>query len=193
MSKAVFLDRDGVINRDRGYVYRREDLEILPGVVKALRSFQSAGYLLIVVTNQSGIARGIYAEDDYLAFNADLQSALRRAGVELTAVYHCPHLEGGSVPRYSLRCDCRKPAPGMLLQGMREHGVDAGRSMMIGDRLSDLQAGRAAGVARCYLIVPPDQKPSPTPAEADGVFAGLDACAKQVLQRPPAPTVQACP
>jgi D-glycero-D-manno-heptose 1,7-bisphosphate phosphatase len=178
-TKAAFLDRDGVIVRDCGYVHRIVDLELLPGVEAALARLQAAGFKLIVVTNQSGIARGIYSEQDYDAFTQALRAKLALGGVHLDEVYHCPHLEDAALPEYAQACDCRKPRPGLLLQAQRELGIDLGASFMVGDRLSDLQAGRNAGVARCYLIA----EPPPADMPADGIFPSLEDCVARVLSK----------
>jgi len=147
---AAFLDRDGVINADTGYVHRWQDFQILPGVENALLRLSSAGYQLVIVTNQSGIGRGLYSEAAYLELTRQMTEHLRLCGAPLLAVYHCPHApesESALAP-----CDCRKPRPGMLLRAAREHQLDLAHSILIGDKESDVQAGWAAGVARNYLI-----------------------------------------
>jgi len=149
---AAFLDRDGVLNDDLGYVVRREDFHWLPGVLDALQRLQQAGYALVVVTNQSGVARGLYTLADVEALHAHMQQELSAHGVMLTEVYACPHHPDGVVGPYRQDCDCRKPRPGMILQALREHGLDPARSVLFGDKASDVQAGRAAGVARCIQV-----------------------------------------
>jgi len=124
---AVFLDRDGVINVDHGYTHRVADLQFVPGSVAAMQRLQGAGWRLVVVTNQSGIARGLFTEDDYTRFTARLRSELQSAGVGLDAVLHCPHLPDATVAAYRQLCDCRKPAPGMLLRAARVTAWLAGR------------------------------------------------------------------
>lgn len=176
--RALFLDRDGVLVRDHGYVHRVEDLCLLPGVVAGLRRFQQAGYLLVVVTNQSGIARGLFSENDYARFTAALQQELAASDVKLDAVFHCPHLPTATVPSYALDCDCRKPRPGMLLRAIREFAVDPSLSLMVGDRESDLQAGRAAGVGHTFLISA-DERSAVSPV--DIAFPNLDALSVHFL------------
>lgn len=156
---AAFLDRDGVINRDHGYVGRWEDFEFLPGAIEGMRLLQQYGYGLIVVTNQSGIARGFYTEADFQLLTQRMMQELELQGVHLTAVYHCPHHPQGSVQELAIECDCRKPAPGMLLRAAQDHGLSMVDSVMIGDKTSDLQAGLAAGVGRMLAIgfMPPKQ------------------------------------
>lgn len=150
--RAVFLDRDGVIVVDDGYVHRVEDFRFVPGSALALQRLQAAGWRLVVVTNQSGLARGLYSPDDYERFTAHLHEQLHAVGVRLDAVLHCPHLPDAAVDAYRLACDCRKPAPGMLLRAARELAIDLARSVIVGDRLSDVQAGRAAGIGQCVLV-----------------------------------------
>jgi D-glycero-D-manno-heptose 1,7-bisphosphate phosphatase len=151
---AVFLDRDGVINLDNGYTHRPDELVVLPGVVEELRRLHSLGYLLVVVTNQAGIARGYYTERDYETFMTYLRSELASRDVVVDVAYHCPHHPEGSVPQYAIKCDCRKPKPGMLLAAMRDYGIQAAESWLVGDKLSDVQAGVAAGIpqAQCLLV-----------------------------------------
>ena len=149
---AAFLDRDGVLNEDLGYVVRREDFHWLPGAMQALQRLQQAGYALVVVTNQSGVARGLYTLADVHALHADMQQELSAHGVTLTAVYVCPHHPDGVVGAYRQHCDCRKPRPGMILQALREQGLDPARSVLFGDKASDVEAGRAGGLARCVQV-----------------------------------------
>jgi rfaE bifunctional protein nucleotidyltransferase chain/domain len=149
---AVFLDRDGVINDDRGYVHRWEDLVLLPGVPDAMRRLKQAGYQLVVVTNQSGIARGYYSQEQYQTLTDQLIQVLAKADAAPDLVLHCPHHPDGQIPSLSLVCDCRKPQPGMLRQAEQRLGLDMARSVMIGDRATDLLAGQAAGVGQLFLV-----------------------------------------
>jgi len=178
---AAFIDRDGVLNEERAFVHRREDFALLPGVVAALRLLKAAGYLLVVVTNQSGIARGIYSEADYLALAEHMGAELAAAGVPLDAVEYCPHLPDAPVERYRLDCDCRKPKPGMLRRAARALDIDAGASFLVGDRLSDIEAGRAAGIGRCFLVRTGYALPEEAVARADAVYDDLLACARSVV------------
>lgn len=152
MQPAAFLDRDGVINLDHGYVSRWEDFAFVPGAVDALRRLQDAGYALIIVTNQSGIARGFFSEADFLRLDHALRSYLEGEGVHLARVEFCPHLPGATRPEYDLRCDCRKPAPGMILRAAKALNIALARSVLFGDKPSDLAAAQRAGVGRAVLL-----------------------------------------
>jgi D-glycero-D-manno-heptose 1,7-bisphosphate phosphatase len=145
--KAVFLDRDGVLNQDSGYVFRTEDLRVLPGVPQTLQSLKKAGFLLVVITNQSGVARGMFSLSDVDTFHRHLRAEIvRQGGPELDAFYTCPHHPDGTVPEFAVRCSCRKPGPELLLRAARDLRIDLPSSWMIGDKDSDAAAARAAGV-----------------------------------------------
>lgn len=143
--KALFLDRDGVINYDPGYVYRIEDFEFMPGIFEALAGFMALGYEIFVVTNQSGIGRGYYSEDDFAKLSKYMIDEFESYGVEIKKIYHCPHTPSDD-------CNCRKPKPGMILQALNEHNIDPQASLIIGDKPSDLESARRAGVENGYLI-----------------------------------------
>ncbi len=138
---AVFLDRDGTLIEDPGYLSDPAKVRVLPGVPDALRRLKDAGYLLIITTNQSGIGRGLYTERDYELVTDAVQSEL---GVELDGVYHCPHTPSSG-------CSCRKPAPGMLLRAARDHHVEFVHSWMVGDGERDVMAGLALGCRGIYV------------------------------------------
>lgn len=141
---AVFLDRDGTINVEKEYLYRVDEFEFTPGAVEAIRLLNQSGYLVVVVTNQSGVARGYYAEADVETLHSHIDQLLALQGARVDAWYYCPHHEHGKPP-YNLACDCRKPLPGMLLQAAADHAIDLTRSWMVGDKLADIEAGQAAG------------------------------------------------
>jgi D-glycero-D-manno-heptose 1,7-bisphosphate phosphatase len=183
--RAAFVDRDGVINVESGFLHRIEQFEFLPGSIAGLARLQAAGYLLVVITNQSGIARGLYAEEDYLRLTAYMQQRLSAAGVHLDAVEHCPHLPDATVARYRVECDCRKPLPGMLLRAAAALNIDLPGSLLVGDRGSDIQAGRSAGVGRCWLVRSGVALERADIELADGVFDDLAACAASVVPAPP--------
>ena len=172
MTSAVFLDRDGVINVDHGYVSTWERFEFLPGVPDALRALQDAGYLLIVVSNQSGIGRGYYCEADVESLNQVIAQHLgSTVGVTLSEFYHCPHHPTEAEGEFRRQCDCRKPAPGMIRQAVLDHGIDLKTSLLVGDKDSDIEAGRAAGVARLFKVV--DSPQTATPADDVQLVIGL--------------------
>lgn len=150
--RAVFLDRDGTINVDSGYLSRAEQFEFIPGIPGALGRLQSAGFLLVVVTNQSGVARGFFDLAVVEEIHQHMLGELSLAGVELAGIYVCPHHPDGiSGGEYSRRCDCRKGQPGMLLQAAKDLHVDLSRSFMVGDKLSDLEAGYQSGCVSCLV------------------------------------------
>lgn len=149
--KAVFMDRDGVINQDFGYVYEIEKLKLIDGVVEGLKIFRSLGYKLILVTNQSGIARGYFTKEQYGLFTDHLQAVLQKHGAQFDDIMMCPHLKGAPIKEYDVQCECRKPKPGMILQAALRHDIDLPSSIMIGDHASDLEAGRAAGTGTLIL------------------------------------------
>ena len=164
MTSAVFLDRDGVINVDRGYVSTWEQFEFLAGVPEALRELQDAGYLLVVVSNQSGIGRGYYSESDLHTLNQAIAEHLDSTlGVTLSGFYHCPHHPTEAEGEFRQQCDCRKPAPGMIQQAVLDHGIDVKTSLLVGDKDSDIEAGRAAGVARLFKVVDSAQSGASAP------------------------------
>ena len=179
--RAAFIDRDGVLNEERAFVHRIEDFAFVPGAIEALRALKAAGYVLVVVTNQSGIARGLYSEADYLALTEHVRERLEAEGISLDAVEYCPHLSDAPVARYRLECDCRKPKPGMLMRAIRGLEIDPGASFLVGDRLSDVEAGRAAGIGRCFLVRTGYPLADEAAERADAVYDDLLACAKQVV------------
>lgn len=142
MKPAVFLDRDGTINSDEGhyYVYRPEDFVLNPGVTDGIRRLNAAGYLVIVVTNQGGVAKGVYTAADVERVHARMRELLAAGGARVDAVYYCPHHDSVAP------CSCRKPAPGMLLRAIRDWNIDPARSVMVGDGSRDIEAARAAGI-----------------------------------------------
>ena len=137
MNKAIFLDRDGTINVEKDYLYRIEDFEFLPGVIDALRDLQQKDYRIIVVTNQSGIARGYYLENDFIRLNEWMKDTLREHGVKVDAVYYCPHHPEAKIEKYRLECECRKPKLGLFEQAIKEFDIDVDKSYAIGDKIRD--------------------------------------------------------
>jgi len=143
---AAFLDRDGVLNVDRGYVYQPADLQWIDGAPAAIRLLNKAGYLVVLITNQSGIARGLYTEADMHRLHDYMREELKREGARIDAIYYCPHHPEGTVARYTMACRCRKPGTGMLEQAAAEFSIDPARSFFIGDKDADMQAAAAFGI-----------------------------------------------
>ena len=174
--RAAFLDRDGVVNLDRDYVHRIEDFEFVPGVFEAAHLLRRMGFVLVVVTNQSGIGRGLYDVPRFNVLTDWMKQRFIDEGAELAAVYFCPHHPTEAVPPYRQACSCRKPEPGMLLTAASDLDLDLGASAMFGDRAGDLEAARRAGVPARYLLGTdgagmPDALPDPD--LATGRFASL--------------------
>ncbi len=145
-NKAVFLDRDGTINVEKHYLYKIEDFEYLDGVVEGLKALSDRGYLLVVITNQSGIARGYYSEEDYEKLDAWMKSDLLDKGVKIAGTYYCPHLSDASVKKYALECECRKPKTGLFWQAAKDLNIDMDHSFAIGDKERDLSICAESGV-----------------------------------------------
>lgn len=143
--KAFFFDRDGVINTDRGYVFRIEDFEFTDGLFSVMRKLQALGYVLIVITNQSGIGRGYYTETEFLKLTDWMNERLAAEKISIQGVYYCPHSPESD-------CACRKPAPGMLIQAIREHHLDPSASWLVGDKDSDMQAAEAVGIPNRVIL-----------------------------------------
>ena len=150
MKRAVFLDRDGTINIEKEYLYQIQDFEFVPGAPEAIRILNQAGLLVVVVTNQSGVARGYYREDDVEILHRHINAELKKIGAHVDAWFYCPHHPSGR-GSYALPCRCRKPLPGMLSEAAARHGIDLDNSIMIGDKRADMEAGRAAG-CRTILV-----------------------------------------
>jgi len=144
---ALFLDRDGVINIEKNYLYKIEDFEFIDGIFELCKFFQDKGFLIFVVTNQSGIARGYYSEDDFLKLTAWMEDEFLKHGIKISKTYFCPHH-----PDITGECECRKPKPGMLLQARDEFNVDLEKSVIVGDKKRDIQAGLNAGLKKTYLF-----------------------------------------
>ncbi len=151
-ARAAFIDRDGVINEEREYLHRIGEFRFIAGVFAACRMLDEHGYRIVIVTNQSGIGRGYYTEQEYAELTRWMVQRFSREGVTITDVLHCPHHPRHGQGEYRVACDCRKPAPGMLLQAARRHHLELARCLMFGDKEADVEAGRAAGVAATVLV-----------------------------------------
>lgn len=186
---AVFLDRDGVIVADADELVHETDLVILPGAAKAIARLSEAGYAVVVVTNQPVVARGLATDADIARISAALEDKLRAEGARVDRTYFCPHHPNATVEAFRAACDCRKPRPGMLTRAARELGLDLAGSFLVGDRISDIAAGRRAG-CRTVLVetgkqtAPPIESPDPIgDVEPDAVCADLGAAAEWILSR----------
>jgi len=147
LRKALFLDRDGVINVEKNYLYKKEDFEFIDGIFELCRFFQKQGYLIFVVTNQSGIARKYYSEEDFLDLTKWMEEEFIKQKIDIAKTYFCPHH-----PDITGVCECRKPQPGMLLQAAKEFDVDLENSVLIGDKQRDIEAASNAGLKKTYLF-----------------------------------------
>ena len=150
MNKAIFLDRDGTLNPDPGFISKPEDFNLFDGVTEALKRLKDAGFLLILITNQSGISRGLITEEQLEAVHDKLKRLLKEAGAELDGIYYCPHHPEHPYKGISI-CDCRKPAPGLILRAIAEHDIDPSKSYMIGDRKSDIKIGLNSNVYPVFI------------------------------------------
>jgi D-glycero-D-manno-heptose 1,7-bisphosphate phosphatase len=153
VKRALFLDRDGVVNVEVGYLHRAEEVRFVDGIFPLCRTAARLGYRLIVVTNQAGIARGYYSEADFHALMEFMRGQLRTEGVELDAVYYCPFHPEHGIGEYKREHEDRKPGTGMLLRGAREFGIELTESVMVGDRCSDLAAANAAKLRQAFLVI----------------------------------------
>ncbi len=154
MTPALFLDRDGVINVDHGYVHRQADFEFLPGIFDLVRCARELGMLTVVITNQAGIGRGLYTESDFAALTAWMCEQFAQRSAPIARVYHCPTHPSAGIGHYLVDSPMRKPNPGMLFAAEHELAIDLSGSVLLGDKPSDLQAGLAAGVALNLLLAP---------------------------------------
>lgn len=147
MPKALFLDRDGVVNVEKNYLYKIDDFELMDGIVDVCRFYENQGYIIIIVTNQSGISRGFYTEDDFKHLSEWMIEHFKSLGITITHIYHCPHHES-----IDGACECRKPEPGMFLEAQKDFDIDMASSVMIGDNERDIQAAIRAGVTTNILL-----------------------------------------
>jgi D-glycero-D-manno-heptose 1,7-bisphosphate phosphatase len=178
---AVFLDRDGTLNEDRGYVGFRRDFVWLPGAVEAVQRLNEAGFALVVVTNQAGVARGFYTEDDVRRLHDEVQADLAAAGARVDAFYYAPHHLKGVVPAYVALHPDRKPGTGMFDRAIRDLGLDPARSFMVGDKESDITPARTLGLTTVLVRTGFGRAHEPTTA-ADHVVDDLPAAADLILK-----------
>jgi D-glycero-D-manno-heptose 1,7-bisphosphate phosphatase len=177
---AVFLDRDGVINQDTGYVASVDDFHFIDGAIEALQLLKKKGYALVLVTNQSGIARGLFSEKQFMHLTEWMDWSLADRDVDLDGIYYCPHHPTEGEAPYRQVCECRKPAPGMLLDAAKELDIDLASSYMVGDKGADMQAAKAAGVMHKVLVRTGKAVTEEAQALADEVQDSLLTFAKSV-------------
>lgn len=152
MMNALFLDRDGVINIEKNYVYKIEEFEFVDGIFETLKIFSSKGYLLIIITNQAGIGRGYYNEEDFNILNNWMLNEFHKNGVNVSKVYYSPYHPEYGIGKYKKNSLCRKPNPGMILAAQKEFNIDLKNSILVGDKESDIETGIRAGVGKLILV-----------------------------------------
>ncbi len=180
---AVFLDKDGTLIEDAPYNVDPSLIRLTDGAVDGLRALHEAGYALIVVSNQSGVARGLFSEEALHAVESRLRALLAAGGVPLAGFYCCPYHPNGTVDRYAVACGCRKPAPGLLQRAARDHDIDLTRSWLVGDILHDIEAGRRAGCRTILLDVGHETEWDLTSVRTpDFLAVNLHDAARQILQ-----------
>lgn len=183
---AIFLDRDGTLIEDREYIREPGQVALAPRAAEGLRAMRELGFPLYVISNQSGIARGILTERDLRAVNLRMIAVLAKEGATVDGMYFCPHHPEGSEPLYRVDCECRKPKPGLLHQAAGEHGLDPARSFLVGDSVRDLLAGRSVG-SRTILVLTGNGRKTlgegPTHPDADFIASDLMDAAGWIRQR----------
>ncbi len=153
MIKAVFLDRDGVLNKDPPhYAHRLDQMEMIEGVDEAVKLLKDAGYFLVVVSNQSGVARGYYPEEQIAIFNEALMKEIRKKGGDIDVFCYCPHHPEAPLEQYRVDCNCRKPKPGMILDAVKKYDIDLSQSFFVGDKATDVETGKNAGVRTIIVL-----------------------------------------
>ena len=179
---AIFLDRDGTINVDHGYVFESDNFEFIDGVIDAMRELKNMGYALVLVTNQSGIARGMFTEDQFMHLTEWMDWSLADRDVDLDGIYFCPHHPQAAVEALRQVCDCRKPEPGMLLTAERDLNIDMASSYMVGDKIEDMLAAKAAGVGKKVLVRTGKPVTAEGEAAADWVLNSLKELPGRIKQ-----------
>ena len=150
--KTIFLDRDGVINKDHGYVYKWENFDFIPGSLEALQILTKYGYKIIVITNQSGIARGYYTENDFKFLTDQFNNFCKNKGIKIHDTFYCPHHIDGIIEKYTKNCKFRKPNSGMFLKAIKKHKINVSNAFMVGDKMTDLIASSNAGITMNFLV-----------------------------------------
>ncbi|WP_373323011.1 D-glycero-alpha-D-manno-heptose-1,7-bisphosphate 7-phosphatase [Desulforamulus aquiferis] len=146
MNKAAFFDRDGTINVEVNYLYKIEDLKFIEGIPELIKKYNDNGYKVIIVTNQAGIARGYYTEEDMHKLHRHINAELKKIGAHIDAFYFCPHHPEHGIGKYKVDCNCRKPKPGMIEQAIKDFDIDVSQSILFGDKPWDIEAGEKCGI-----------------------------------------------
>jgi len=157
MNKALFLDRDGIINVDHGYVYQEENFEFVEGIFELCTKAQVNGFMIIVITNQSGIGRGKYSEREFEELCQWMKAEFQQRNIVIDDIFYCPHHPTNAKGEYLQSCYCRKPEPGMIIAAQKKHEIDLAQSIFIGDKKSDMRAANSAGVKYRLLVGDQDQ------------------------------------
>lgn len=152
MKRAVFLDRDGTINKEVNYLYKKEDFIFIPKTIEAIRIFHELEYKVIVITNQAGVARGYYKKQDVEMLHRYIDKLLISENTYIDAYYYCPHHPEGNVEKYKIKCNCRKPNHGMIDQAVKDFDIDLSKSIIVGDKEIDVKTGKNAGIGKCVLV-----------------------------------------
>jgi D-glycero-D-manno-heptose 1,7-bisphosphate phosphatase len=191
LRRAVFLDRDGVLVHDDGFLLREEQIRLMESVAPALRSLKAAGMMLAVVSNQATVARGLVSEREVERLNESIADRIQQdGGPRPDASYFCPHHPDADVEEYRVICSCRKPRPGMILRAAEEHEIDPRRSFLVGDRMSDIAAGAAAGCRTVLVTCGRHDAPPivavdpPSESQPDHVCADLPSACRWILSQP---------
>ncbi|OJB98407.1 D-glycero-beta-D-manno-heptose 1,7-bisphosphate 7-phosphatase [Yersinia ruckeri] len=180
---AIFLDRDGTLNIDHGYVHEIDNFQFIDGVIDACRELKEMGFALVLVTNQSGIARGKFTEAQFISLTEWMDWSLADRGVDLDGIYFCPHHPEGCVEAFRQICECRKPLPGMLIEAQQELNIDMAASYMVGDKIEDMQAALAANVGTKVLVRSGKPVTEEGEAAADIVLNSLVELPKTIKMR----------
>ena len=171
--KAIFLDRDGVINKEINYLHKIEDFEFTENCISALKILQAHDYLLFIITNQAGIGRGYYTESDFHHLNDWMLAILEEQDINITEVQFCPHHAEHGVGEYKIDCECRKPKAGMLISLIEKYHIDIENSILVGDKLSDIGAGEIAKINTLVLVKSGHKLPENIPTSVNGVYKNL--------------------
>ena len=153
MKKALFLDRDGVINKDYGYVHSKENFDFNDEIFEICARALECKYLIFIITNQAGIGRGMYSEEEFKKLNSWMLKEFRRKGIGIVEVYYCPHHPIHGIGAYKIECNCRKPKPGLINAASKRYDIDKKNSLFVGDKESDRKAAEAAGLGRCIITL----------------------------------------